>query len=563
MIIKMIEHRKSAVATLIVIGLITGCKNSESTLVANLSNDTPIPSTTLSATATPIPPTAIAFQPTETNTSLPTETATPLPTNTSLATATELAPLNGSGGGVIAFSSNRDGNMDIYLMNANGSGQRRLTTHTSDDYWPSWSPDSNKIAFASERDGNFDIYSIEAPGIIRDQEIDESLYKLQRITENPATDLEPAWSPNGDYIAFMSDRDGNWEIYILEIDRDGSNPGAVHRLTNHKANDWLPCWSPDGTQIAFMSDRDGNEEIYRLDVETAIKSGGIDGAQRLTNNDATDSYPAWSPEGEMITFVSNRMGSQGLFSITVQNGEINMLFSGDSSVWVSSWSPDGKKIAFTSDHDGNREIYLINPDGSNLRRLTENASLDGTPAWRPRQPVTQRLTPTPIPPRAYLEPMNHQWQTLNNCHRASIATLMGYYDVWFSQGEYDLGMDNLDEFVSSYGLKARIYAIRYSNYQASDIIRWFLAEGIPVIVGQDLSSNDNTWHYRVARGYDDGTREIIVDDTLLGSNLRYSYEIFNQLSSGSGQFIPIYPEEKDDMIQTQMRAWQMKLIEYP
>jgi hypothetical protein len=159
--------------------------------------------------------------------------------------------------------------------------------------------------------------------------------------------------------------------------------------------------------------------------------------------------------------------------------------------------------------------------------------------------------------------MNHQWQSLNNCHRASIATLMAYYDVWFTQHDYDLGMDNLDEFVSSYGLSARVYAIRYSPQSASDMVRWLLAEEIPVIVGQDLTSEDNTWHYRVAYGYNDIAQEITLADPLLGPNLNLSYETFNKLARGDGQVIPVYPIEKDEMIQSQMKAWQMKLIAYP
>jgi len=168
-----------------------------------------------------------------------------------------------------------------------------------------------------------------------------------------------------------------------------------------------------------------------------------------------------------------------------------------------------------------------------------------------------------LPASARLGPLNHQWQTLNNCHRASIAILMGFYDVWFTQHDYNLGMDNLAEFAADYGLTARVYAIRYSPQPATQIVRWLLAERIPVIVGQNLSRQEHTWHYRVAYGYSDATQEILLDDPLLGADLRLSYETFNILSHGLGHFIPVYPIELDEQIQSQMRAWDMKLIEYP
>jgi hypothetical protein len=176
---------------------------------------------------------------------------------------------------------------------------------------------------------------------------------------------------------------------------------------------------------------------------------------------------------------------------------------------------------------------------------------------------TETAIPTDLPRRVMLSPMNHQWQTLNNCHRASIATIMGYYDVWFGQHDYDVAMDNLQEFLAPYGLTARIYSIHYAVVPMHDVVRWLLAENIPAIVGQNLSRGDNTWHYRVVRGYDDASREIVSDDPLLGPGLHHAYEVFDQLSRTSGQVIPVYPLEMDEMIDTTMRRWQMKLITYP
>ena len=140
---------------------------------------------------------------------------------------------------------------------------------------------------------------------------------------------------------------------------------------------------------------------------------------------------------------------------------------------------------------------------------------------------------------------------------------MAYYDVWFSQHDHDLAMDNLDEFLAPYHLGAGIYAVIYAQVAPSYAVRWLLAEGIPVIMGQDLSTEDNTWHYRVVHGYDDQAQEFTIADPLLGPGLRLSYDTFDRLSQGEGHIIPVYPREMETRIATTMKAWQMKRIIYP
>jgi Tol biopolymer transport system component len=128
----------------------------------------------------------------------------------------------------IAFSSNRDGNYEIYLMNADGSRAERLTTDPADDFSPAWSPDATVVAFDRDTDGNnFEIYLVNADGS-----------GLQRLTDGPAGDLSPAWSPDGTRLAFFSDRDGNFEIYLMNA--DGSD---AQRLTDD-AGDVEPNWTP-------------------------------------------------------------------------------------------------------------------------------------------------------------------------------------------------------------------------------------------------------------------------------------------------------------------------------
>ena len=199
----------------------------------------------------------------------------------------------------IAFASNRDGNPEIYVMDANGRNQRRLTNHPNNDWSPSWSPDGKRIVFMSNRDGHvhfhgwstYEIYVMDADG-----------GNQQRLTENRKIDWDPVWSPDGKRIAFASDRKGdlqNFEIYVM--DADGRNQ---QRLTENRGDDGSPSWSSDGKQIAFRSDRKGNPEIYVMDAD-----GG--NPQNLTNNPGGDVSPAWlnspfsvSPAGKRFTMWS-------------------------------------------------------------------------------------------------------------------------------------------------------------------------------------------------------------------------------------------------------------------
>ena len=144
---------------------------------------------------------------------------------------------------------------------------------------------NGRIAFMSDRDGNDEIYTMAADGS-----------DPVNRTNNAALDGSPAWSPDGTRIAFQSNRGGNGNCEIYTMAADGSDP--VSR-TNNAAVDGLPAWSPDGTRIAFTSDRDGNSEIYTMSAD------GSDPVNR-TNNGAIDVQPAWSPDGTRIAFATDR-----------------------------------------------------------------------------------------------------------------------------------------------------------------------------------------------------------------------------------------------------------------
>ncbi len=173
---------------------------------------------------------------------------------------------------LITFRSYRDGNYEIYVMNADGTNQRNLTNNPAEDSRPAWSPDGKYIAFHTTRDGNLEIYVMNSDGT-----------NQRRLTNNPASDDGPAWSPDGTSIGFQTNRDGNYEIYVM--DADGTNP---RRLSNNLADDIWPAWSPDSKYIVFTFSLNWNWEIYVMNADGSNR-------RNLTNNPAADATPAWEP----------------------------------------------------------------------------------------------------------------------------------------------------------------------------------------------------------------------------------------------------------------------------
>jgi Tol biopolymer transport system component len=262
--------------------------------------------------------------------------------------------------GAIAFASSRDGNYEIYTMNPDATAQTRLTQDPASDVDPAWSPDGRRIAFTSNRDGNDEIFVMNADGSGE-----------TRLTSSPGDDVNPSWSPGGRNIVFASTRDGNGEIYVMNDDGTGQT-----RLTSNPAADAVPAWSPDGKKIAFTSGRDGSNDIYVMNVDGT-------GQTRLTTDPRSDVSPAWSPDGTKIAFASDRDGN---YEIYVMNADGSGQTRLTRNVFIDldpAWSPDGKSITFTSNRDGNYQIYSMAADGSGQTRLTTNSANDTTADWQP------------------------------------------------------------------------------------------------------------------------------------------------------------------------------------
>ena len=261
--------------------------------------------------------------------------------------------------GQIVFVSDRFGNSDIWVMNADGSGETALTANDGQNNWPAWSPDGARIAFTSDRAGSEDIWLMDADG-----------GNPAPLTDDPGADHHPSWSPDGRKIVFSSDRAGTQQD-IWFMNADGSNET---RLTTENSRDREPSWSPDCTLIAFVSDRDGRDDIWTIKVD-----GGD--PRQLTKGAGNNRLPAWSPAGDRIAFMSDRTGNNEIWHMKRDGSELTLAVANPAGDVAPHWAPDGRKIVFASDRDGNEDIWVTDTDGNPVP-LTRNPGVDTAPDWQ-------------------------------------------------------------------------------------------------------------------------------------------------------------------------------------
>ena len=235
-----------------------------------------------------------------------------------------------------------------------------------DDMWPAWSPDGRRIVFSSTRDGDPEVYVMNADGS-----------EPRRLTDMPGRDAHPSWSPDGRTIAFQSPRlEGHTRIFLMN--EDGSNQRP---LTRNKGFCGVPAWSPDGKRILFQCSDDVTRtksgspwQLFVVDV-----TGGD--PKRLLQSSANDQVPNWSPDGRKIIFYSDRSGIDQLYELQADGGEPRQLTRGASASRVGSWTPDGKFVLFLSGPDGGTsDIFRMPAQGGDISKLTASGSAQGVPA---------------------------------------------------------------------------------------------------------------------------------------------------------------------------------------
>lgn len=220
------------------------------------------------------------------------------------------------------------------------------------------------MVFASNRDGNSEIYALNLAN-----------QSLVRLTSNTAQDLQPVLAPDSVQIAYVSNQDGNNEIYLGGTDRR-----VPLNLTANAADDQQPTWSPDGRWIAFTTNRDGNQEIY------VMRSDGSE-VRNLTNNPANDFAPSWFSVGgllgseDWIAFTSTRDGNQEVYRVKVNGSGLENLTRNPANDYSPSAFPGGALLVFVTDRGGNPEIYTMSGTGDSPTNITNNPGQDLDPAF--------------------------------------------------------------------------------------------------------------------------------------------------------------------------------------
>jgi TolB protein len=245
---------------------------------------------------------------------------------------------------------------------------RYMTHKTADDLLRIYGEKpvfTTKIAFVSDRDGNWEIYMMDYDGA-----------NQTRLTFNKVDDYGPAWSPNQKRIAYTSYQNLTGGLYILDVYEGKRTPVSTKGLN------YAPAWSPDGKQLAFSSSMDGNQEIYVAEIlDGPTRIGKV---KRLTYNTAVDQSPSWSPTGRQVAFVSDRSGAPRIYTMDAEGSNIVLVsFGGSNHNDEPAWSPIGDRIVYVARVDNIFDLYILNLRTQQISRLTGSNARNETPSWSP------------------------------------------------------------------------------------------------------------------------------------------------------------------------------------
>ncbi|MFB6232130.1 MAG: T9SS type A sorting domain-containing protein [Salinibacter sp.] len=280
----------------------------------------------------------------------------------------------------LAFSSDRDGNQEIYVRRPDGSFNR-LTDDSRRDRNPDWSPDGETIAFQRRTSqSDHDIYTVEvASG------------QVQPVVNNSAKDRKPSWSPDGNQFAFTS-KSGSYEDNdLLTMDADGSSRAEIVTGAS-EVDQGTPSWSVDD-RIAYPNDiTNGDGDVHAIDPDGQNDTN-------LTDDSSTRfAGPHWSPDGNKVAMYSGGYSGNDweIYVLDVQTGNLTQLTDNSANDRHPTWSPGGGRIAFASDRDGDFEIYTISANGGgDLIQITDNSARDFQPDWNPSSSGSDDAPPEP------------------------------------------------------------------------------------------------------------------------------------------------------------------------
>lgn len=301
----------------------------------------------------------------------------------------------------IVFSSDRDGNSEVYIMNSDGTGQTNLTNNPASDWGAAWSPDGTKISFASDRSGNYDIYTMNPDGS-----------NVTNITNSPENEGPPIWSPDGTKMISVRQSGSDYRILLMKSDGTdqfafpaytepyglndfspdsqkvvGSFPNSGYfqlvtansdlsnaaPITSGNYRHGFPRFSPSGDKIAYFRN-DGSSSATELFVSN------VDGTNQtsiatVSPDTSMMNLPYWSPDGTRIIYTGNNDGNWDLYTVSSSGGSSTNITNNNADN-NGYWSLDGSKVLLETNKDGNYELYIMSPDGSGMVNLTNSSAAD-------------------------------------------------------------------------------------------------------------------------------------------------------------------------------------------
>ena len=290
----------------------------------------------------------------------------------------------------VVYVSETDGNPDLYTVDVESGESERIVSGPNPAFAPAWSPDGERVAYVVSTGGNRDV-------IVFGTGDDEFELRMSPGSDrSEGNEGSPRWNSEGDWLAYVSEVDaesepdsedaarrGQSDLFVARFGEDDPEQFLTTRITSSESRETLGDWSPDGQWLVFS--REGGEEVQGLWLRNP------DGVNLLRLTEGADSDPVWSPDGDAIAFVRDDLGNYDIYLLTPEDdedwrGEVieERWLRSDAEEHSPAWAPDGDTLAFVTTRDGNAEIYTANSnDDDPPQRLTINDSADTEPVWSP------------------------------------------------------------------------------------------------------------------------------------------------------------------------------------
>jgi TolB protein len=278
--------------------------------------------------------------------------------------------------GELSFMSDRDGNWNIYLRDKAGDLHNLTEASDAHEFFANFTFGGEVLNLYSTKSGEITPATVNADA--SDFKTMNFVVAMMTALQAGLTDWDPTWSPDGESMVWLKMGGLPPSVDLWWSNADGSDS---RNLTDDGATEMMPAWSPDGKQIVYVSDKDGEQNVYLMDVE----SGNI---TRLSDHEVGDINPVWSTDGSQILFVAEQdiplvTGTVQFFLVNPDGSEMRPFTEDDTFAGGLRYSPEGGQVAYMSNEEGSWHIYVMDADGANVRQVTDGNSNNLYPIWRP------------------------------------------------------------------------------------------------------------------------------------------------------------------------------------